>query len=212
MKVKLRPWTALVAALFLLGGCASTGDSNAQRPSEKHTMPDGTVMKGPTHVHDDSHSHGEEDEPGQAVGPSQAARMVCTGQVVDDVTRIMGLATPAEPMSSWKKPEFTCTFDLDAGPLVLSVHDATDVPDGQQHFRTMQASHADAEPIRGVYSLGLPAYETADGTVAFVKDGKTLEVDASDLTGKLGVQKDMTRAEIAYAVATSVLACWTEHG
>lgn len=209
----------LVSALLVipLGACAASGGGAGQAATESHTMADGTVMEGGRHVHDDSHSHEDghshEDPPGgsAAVGPSEAARMVCTGQVVDDVTRIMGLEDPVEPESSWSKPTFTCTFSLPAGPLVLSVHDAPDTTVGEAHFRGLRASRSDDVPIKGVYSLGLPAYETA-GTVAFVKDGKTLEVDATALTGRLGSQQDMSRSEIAYAVATSVLACWTQHG
>lgn len=81
------------------------------------------------------------------------------------------------------------------------------------HFQSERISSTDAAPIKGVYSLGLPAYETKAGIVSFVKDGKTLEVDASGLGGeRLGVENSKTRSEVAYAVATSVLACWTQHG
>jgi hypothetical protein len=172
-------------------------------------MPDGSVMEGATHVHADGHDHGSAAaEP----GPSEAARMVCTGQVVEDVARILDLPSEATPSSAWEPPVFTCRFDLDVGPLTLSVHDATDRASGMAHFQGERISSTDARPIRGVYSLGLPAYETSAGIVSFVKDGKTLEVDASGLAGKrLGVENSRTRSEIAYAVATSVLACWTEH-
>ncbi|MDN5856714.1 MAG: hypothetical protein L0K86_28530 [Actinomycetia bacterium] len=199
-------------ALVLMGalvGCAGgdrDGNGNGNQPGEAtHTMADGTVMDGSMH-------HDDDPEPGsEPAGPSDAARMVFTGQVVDAVTRIMGLDEVAEPSSSWDRPTFTCTFELAAGPLVLSVHDATRPAAGRDHFRSLRASQPGAQAIKGVYSLGLPAYETADGTVAFVKDGKTLEVDATRLTGDLGAEGDMTSPEIAYAVAASVLACWTEH-
>lgn len=202
---------ALVLVTVLVGCSGDSDDKDGGQPDEAtHTMADGTVMDGAEHMADDSHRHDTEPD-NASVGPSDAARMVCTGQVVDDITRIMGLDEDAEPASSWNRPTFTCTFELAAGPLVLSVHDATDLAAGREHFRTLRARQADAQAIKGVYSLGLPAYETADGTVAFVKDGKTLEVDATGLTGDLGAEGDMTRTEIAYAVATSVLTCWTEH-
>lgn len=180
----------LVLLVVPLGACAADGER---------------------HVHDDSHSHGGPPG-GDATGPSAAARMVCAGQVVDGVTRIMAFDRAVEPESAWKAPEFTCTFPLPGGPLVLSVHDASDPTAGEAHFHTRRAGVAEAVPIRGVSSLGLPAYETPDGTVAFVKDGKTLEADASALSDELVSRQDLTRTEIAYAVASSVLACWTEHG
>ncbi len=202
---------AIVGALLALSGCAAPENPPADPAPESHTMPDGTVMDGQTHTHGDSHDHG----PGEtAAGPSAAARMICAGDVVDDVTRIMDAPAEVSPTSSWQAPIFTCRFDLDAGTLTLSVHDASDTASGMAHFQNERISSTDAAPIRGVYSLGLPAYETKAGIVSFVKDGKTLEVDATGLNGerRLGVENTKTRSEIAYAVATSVLACWTQHG
>lgn len=46
----------------------------------------------------------------------------------------------------------------------------------------------------------------------FVRDGKTLEVDASGLRADAVLaQTGLTLTEAASAVATSVLICWTEH-
>lgn len=206
--------TGTVATIALLvGGCATAADDTAgggPEPTENHTMPDGSVMEGSEHVHDDSHDHGEAG--GQASGPSAAARMVCTGDVVDDVTRIMTAEATPEPSSAWTRPMFTCRFDLAQGPLVLTVHDAAQPDAGIAHFAERRAAQPDATQIRGVYSLGLPAYRAEDGLVSFLRDGKTLEVDATGLRGeRFGVEGSMTRAEVAYAVASSVLACWTEH-
>lgn len=221
--MKHRTPVRIAACLTLavaLVGCGSGDETTDAQGGETHVMPDGTVMKGKTHVHDDSHSHGEESAPEDSgsdasTGPSQAARMVCSGQVVADVTRILGLDEKTEPSSSWTKPDFRCAFDTPGGPLVLTVHDADDESAGEQHFQRMQSAQAGARPIKGVSGLGLPAYETPEGITSFVKDGKTLTVDASRLTGRdgrLGTEQDMTRSEIAYAVASSVLTCWTEHG
>lgn len=209
MRVRLSH-AAAAAVLLLVTGCgAGPSDSESATPGEAgHTMPDGTVMEGETHIHDDSHDHGEDSA---ATGPSAAAEMVCTGQVVADVARIADLEAEVEPSSAWDEPTFTCTFDLEQGPLVLTVHDAQDRASGMAHFQTLRTGQDDAVPLRGVYSLGLPAYETRSGTVAFIRDGKTLEVDATQLTGPLGTEGEKTRTELAYAVATSVLACWTEH-
>lgn len=199
----------LAGALLLLSGCAdSDGAENAEPAPGTHTMSDGSVMEGDTHIHDDSHDHGA---PADASGPSAAARMVCAGQVVDDVERIVGLSTAVEPSSTWEAPMFTCTFDLEQGPLVLEVHDADDRASGMAHFQSLRINQEGAVPLRGVLSLGLPAYETRLGRVAFVKDGKTLEVDASRLVGRMGTEGEKSRTEVAYAVATSILACWTEH-
>jgi hypothetical protein len=204
--------TAAVSVLLAvpLTGCASDGASEAAPATESHTMPDGSVMEGETHVHSDDHDHGS--AAGDPQGPSAAARMVCAGDVVDDVRRIMDVADEPEPESEWVAPTLTCTFDLDEGPLVVSVHDADDRDDGMAYFEGLRAGAEGASAIAGVSSLGLPAFRTGSGRVAFIRDGKTLEVDARGLRGRrFGAEDDQSRADVAYAVANSVLACWTEH-
>ncbi|MEO6821546.1 MAG: hypothetical protein ABI468_03435 [Candidatus Nanopelagicales bacterium] len=61
--------------------------------------------------------------------------------------------------------------------------------------------------LSGLASLGLPAFETPNGMVAFLKDDKTLQVDASAMTSLIGPQR-LTRSGVAYQIATDVLACW----
>lgn len=211
------PWRRLAAApvmLAALAACDGGAEAGAHGPSDTHTMPDGTVMQGTEHPgghhHSDDSGHGKDAEE-DAAGPSPAARMVCAGSVVDDVTRILALEGEPEPSSSWNTPMFICTFELDEGPLVLTVHDAAQERAGKRHFDTVRAELGQTSPLKGMYGLGLPAFETDDGTVVFIKDGKTLRVDATELPDHLGPDDGMSQTELAYAVATSVLACWTEH-
>lgn len=207
---------ALAAGVTLLGGCASTESGTAQPDAATHTMPVGSVMadsemRGGHRGHGEGHQHHHGPHASAPAGPSAAAEMVCGGDVTDDITRILALDDPPEPTSTWQRPVFTCTYDLQAGPLTLSVHDAADPRSGRVHFDAVRAELGETRPLKGMYGLGLPAYETTDGTVAFIRDGKTLQVDATALPAKLGPDDDMSRTELAYAVATSVLACWTEH-
>jgi hypothetical protein len=215
------PWRRLAAGtlapvmLAALAACGGGAEAGAHRPSGTHTMPDGTVMQGSEHLGgDDHHPHdsGHAEHPrGHVAGPSPAARMVCAGSVADDVTRILALESEPEASSAWNTPMFSCTYDLDEGPLVLTVHDAAEERAGKGHFDTVRAELGNTTPLVGMYGLGLPAFETDDGTVVFLKDGKTLRVDATELPNNLGPDDDMSQTELAYAVATSVLACWTKH-
>lgn len=202
---------ALAAGVMLLGGCAANADSESAGPkAATHTMPNGSVMSGTDHQHGDGHEHGH----GPAApdhGPSAAAQMICGGDVAQDVTRILGLVRHPESRAAWEEPVFTCTYDLKEGPLTLSVHDATDRQAGRAHFDAVRADLGETKSLKGMYGLGLPAYETDDGTVVFIRDGKTLRVDATALPGSLGTDEDMSQTELSYAVATSVLACWTDH-
>lgn len=212
---------ALAAASLLMAGCAapaagspdastpashnpSAEVSHASSPQASHTMPDGTVMSGAEHG---AHQPGAQNPQ----GPSEAARMVCEGQVVDSVADVLGLDVELTPSSSWDEPMFTCTYEVDGGPLVLSVHDAADVATGEKHFAKLQQSFANAEEIKGMASLGMPSFSTGDGTVAFLRDGKTLLVDATALPGELGPNGSKSQHGAAYAIASAVLVCWVDH-
>ena len=196
---------AIAVASLMLTGCAASAAAPPQSAVSEapHTMPDGTAMPGSEHA-----AHGAGDQ--GAHGPSEAALMVCDGQVVHAVAAILGLEEAAVPTSSWDAPTFACTYDVDGAPLVLSVHDAADAAVGEQHFAELQRSFGDAEEIEGLLGLGMPAFTTGDGIVAFLRDGKTLLVDATALPSGLA-DGTRTRGEAAYALASAVLVCWVEH-
>ena len=135
--------------------------------------------------------------------------MICDGQVVTAIGSILQLEGDVTPSSAWQSPMFTCTYDIDGAPLVLTVHDISDADEGQQHFDERQASLG-ASDIEGMLGLGLPSFSTGDGVVAFLRDGKTLTVDATALPD--GFAGDATtQDEAAYAIASAVLTCWVEH-
>jgi hypothetical protein len=194
----------MAVAVLLLTGCAASaaGTSGAPDPASSHTMPDGTGMSESEH---DAHESEAPD------GPSEAAQMVCAGQVVTAITKILGLADEPAPTPSWEMPLYSCTYDLEDGPLVLSVHDATDVTAGKAHFDQLRNSLDNAEDIEGLLGLGLPSFSTGNGIVAFLRDGKTLVVDATALPAGLGPDGTRTQDQVAYAVASAVLTCWVKH-
>lgn len=179
-------------------------------------MADGTVMSGAEHGagHGAKHGTGESAEKSAEVAarePSDAARMICNGQVVKSVTSFFDLEEAPVPSSTWDQPMFTCTYDLESGPLVLTVHDATDPEKGKAYYESLRKSLGSPEEFKGMLGLGRPGFATGDGTVVFITDGKTLEVDATALSGKMGVNGTSTPSDAAYAVASAVVACWIDH-
>ncbi|WP_026535509.1 hypothetical protein [Arthrobacter sp. H14] len=197
---------AVAVASLLMTGCAATASDSPESPSSpaSHSMADGTEMSGAEHgEHQPEHQN--------AQGPSEAARMVCNGQVVQSVSDVLGLESELTPSSSWDKPMFTCTYDVDGKPLVFSVHDATNVAEGKKHFAELQKSTDNAEDIKGMLGLGMPSFSTGDGIVAFLRDGKTLLVDATALPVGLGPNGSKTQHDAAYALASAVLVCWVDH-
>ncbi len=201
-----RNWLGGIAVVsLLLTGCtAAVAESDNADPEATHTMPDGTEMSGAEH---EAHGAGA----GGTTGPSDAAEMICQGQVVSAVREI--LAVPDDPARSttWEAPMFGCTYDIAGAPLSLSVHDATDVALGEEHFAELKDGFPNAEDIEGLAGLGMPAFSTGDGIVAFLRDGKTLLVDTTALPEVLGAGGNKTRHQAAYALASAVLVCWVEH-
>ncbi len=206
-----RTWLGAIAITSLLmTGCAPrAGDIGpAPDPQASHSMPDGSVMSGSEHgAHAGEHQGEHQDE----AGPSDAALMVCGGQVREALSAIFELEGGPAPSASWDDPVFTCTYDIGGAPLILSVHDATDVQQGRHHFADLQKSLPHAEEIQGLAGLGMPSFSTDDGMVAFLRDGKTLLVDATALPSELGVDGLRDRQHVAYSAASAVLACWVEH-
>lgn len=207
-----RTWLGAAAmASLLLTGCSAAAAGAPGTPETKpsHTMPDGTEMSGSEHdAHASEHdAHASED----GTSPSAAAKMVCAGQVVTSITKILGLDEEPVPMEAWDAPSYSCTYDVGGDRLVLSVHDATDLSDGEAHFAELRRGLANAEDIEGLLGLGLPSFSTGDGIVSFLRDGKTLVVDATSLPSGLGPDGSRTQDQVAYAVASAVLTCWVDH-
>lgn len=108
------------------------------------------------------------------------------------------------------------------GPWALHVH--LPAPDRDAHpfgaglprsslrrqvLRKSRQQAGATQPLRGLLGLGLPSYKTPSGTVAFLKDGKSLAVDASGLPRESGPDHQ-SRFDLAYAIAADVVACWSE--
>ena len=200
--------SAIAVAALLLTGCASPAAPAPESPAPEasHTMPDGTVMTGEEHGSHGAHGSGSASAP----EPSEAAGMICAGQVTGAIASMLDLEGEVEPTSTWNEPMFTCAYDIDGAPLILSVHDTADLAVGEAHFAELQGSVDGARDIEGLLALGMPSFTTDAGIVAFLRDGKTLTVDATRLPAELA-SGTMTRDEVAYAVASAVLVCWVEH-
>lgn len=143
--------------------------------------------------------------------PSSTASMICGHEIRDAVRRTFALRRAPHPTSTWDNRTrlFSCTYRLSAGDLAMSVQDAVDVHKGLAHFRAVRARTHAPERIAGMDNFGFPAFDTKAGEVAFVKDGKTLLVDARRLSSSR-LPQEYDRADAAYAIASAVIACWTE--
>lgn len=142
-----------------------------------------------------------------AAGPSASARMICSAEIRADVAALFAPRALPLATSSWVGHRYTCTYQLPAGRLVLSVRESPDVPSARRYFAALRRHLGVTQPLSGISGLGLPAYQ-ADGVAVFLKDDKTLEVNATAMPRWGGPASD-SRTDLAYTLATDVLACWT---
>lgn len=190
----------LLAALpVLVVGCATAEASGpagtgaaAVSPRESHPPVTASASPGNTTL---------------VAAPSESARMVCGPEIRRDVATILGLRTPPPASTSWVNQLYTCTYRLSDGPLNVSVKESGAVSSARTYFAGLRQQLGPTEPLRGLDSLGLPSFETSTGTVAFLKDDKTLQIDATHLPAEVGPQHRQ-RGDLAYTVATDILGCW----
>jgi hypothetical protein len=174
----------LSALALLLTGCASGGDSGTAAPG-------GAGMSMAPVVSE----------------PSKAAKMVCTGDVRDEVKNVLKLSSPAPISTTWRDQLYTCTYTLPMGKMVLSVKESAGKPAAIAYFEGLRTRLGGTQPAPG---LGEQAYATTTGTVVVLKDNTTLRVDTTGLPAVFGPQQQR-RTDLAYEIASVVLGCWIEH-
>ena len=145
-----------------------------------------------------------------ASGPSEAAKMICATQSQVAVATALALKTLPSTKSDFVNQTFVCTYDLDEGPLVITVKEVTDPASALLSLDNLQRRLESASPIDGLANLGLPGYRADTGVVLFAKDNVTLEVDATAMDMTLGPNR-VSRLDFAYQLATNILACWKAH-
>ena len=206
------------AAALLLGGCGTSHDSqHATTPEGMHRMSDGTMMNDSDMKPSPSPGSGtgvESDAHPNHVGvdgkPSQSASMVCGEEIQAAVVRTFALHSTPVHSSAWSDHLFRCSYRLPVGgTLQLSVKDLDAEPAGRAYFDHLRAALPSPRTIKGIAAFGFPAFQTRHGDVVFVKDHKTLWVDASRLPAA-DLPPGFTRTGVAYGVASAVIACWTE--
>jgi hypothetical protein len=136
--------------------------------------------------------------------------MVCGPEIRRNIGHLLALKPAPQGRATWRDHVYTCTYQLPAGPLVLEVTESANVPAAHRYFASLRHQLAPTKPLKGLTGLGLPAYETRNGTAVFLKDNKVLRVDATKLEVNLRA-KAGSQTDIAYEVATDVMGCWSEN-
>lgn len=201
---RLRTATAAAAAVVALGALAGCGSAGHGSPSAVHTMPDGSTMSGSSMA-----GMSGMDMHDTAAGPSSNATMICSSEIANAVKRNYALTDAPVGRHSWANRVYHCDYPLPHGTLKLSVKDLDQPGPGRAYFDSLRKRLGGAHAISGMQSFGFPAFETPNGDVVFLKDSKTLWVDASGVA-ESDVPSGFTRTSTAYGVAAAVIACWSE--
>lgn len=196
--------TALLAAAFLLGGCSAPAEQPASAVSAA-ASPATNASPGSPAASTPATQGGTE-----ATGPSEASRMICGDETKSNIALSLHLPGPPSATDSFADGLYTCTYKLPSGTLVLTVQESASPASARSYFESLRNKLGTTTPIEGLASLGLPAYQTANGHVSFVKDSSTLFVDASKMPASNGPEK-MSRSAFAFELATAILGCWNGH-
>lgn len=192
----------LAAVAVLAAGCGSSdqsgGSSGRATSSSSSSQQAGD---GPSMADMDMGSSGK---------PSDPASMICGLEIQDAVMRTFAMSSQPTGADQWSRSKrvFSCRWSVPRGTLAMSVQDSLDEKTGQAYFDQLK-SRLDGTKIVGMESFGFPAFSTSAGDVVFLKDGKTLQVDATRLPDA-SLPKEFSRGEAAYSVASAVIACWSE--
>lgn len=199
----------LCAVPVLLAGCGqASGSGSSQTAAATHQMSDGSTMSDAQMA----------DMQGSADAPSDTASMICSDPDVQDaVRRKLGLSATPQGVDSWSASRrlFSCTYRADGADradgaaLRMSVKDLDTAGPGRAYFDGLRLRLAGARTIRGLENFGFLAFETPQGDVVFIKDHKTLHVDATGLS-RADLPAGTSPADAAYGVAAAVIACWKE--
>lgn len=216
--MKRRTAPAVAVLSFVAASLAGCGSSSS--PGGTHVMSDGRTMSDSAMqgMHGMHGMHGSGSgtptrtgtgKGGAGTGPSKAAAMVCSDEIRSAVAHTLQLGVAPRGLHSWSHQRFRCSYLLASGELRLSVEDLSTAAPGRAYFDALRGRLPHPSDLHGVEALGFPSFETQRGDVVFLKDHKTLWVDASRLSAS-GLPTGMSRTEVAYGVAAAVIACWSE--
>lgn len=195
--------------LLLLAGCGSMSMGSMGSMGSRDSVSAHPSEKSSTHVMSDGSTMSDAEMAAMEHAPSEAASMVCSEEIRDAVKTLFRLSGTPSSTHSWSDGLYDCTYQLPQGQLHLSVKDLSAEPAGRNYFDALKTRLAPVSKLKGMESFGLPAFETAAGDVVFLKDSRTLRVDASGVPAD-ALPAGYSAAEAAYSLAASVIACWTE--
>jgi hypothetical protein len=204
--MRTRAALAAIATIGVLAsGCASSSDGGSPKKADAQHSASSTSGRSA------GKSGMDMADMNSGTGPSAPAKLICGDEIKDAVRRTFAMSTAPTGTPTWSKADqtFSCRWQVPHGTLAMSVQDTADLKAGRAYFDRLRARLAGARRIGGMENFGFPAFSTPSGNVVFLKDGKTLRVDASSLS-KSALPSGFSREDTAFSIASAVIACWSE--
>lgn len=132
--------------------------------------------------------------------------MVCAAEAQEDIAANLGNVKPTTVTTpTWVNSVYSCQYVYPNGAVTLSVKELPSSAATSRYFRKLGEK---LDRRLGKLALGGAAFTAHDGSVVVRKDFKVLDVDISQLSGKLGTPP-MDPPIVALNIAATVMGCWT---
>jgi hypothetical protein len=138
------------------------------------------------------------------VDPSEAAKMVCGSEVVQELTATFNVAAEVTT-PTWTDHLLACTYQYPGGSFALSVKELPTIEGTVDYFTSLKAQYTTGEQL----GLGQGGFLTAEGMSIVRKDNKVLVVDVSNLPVPFGTPP-LSRWDASLAITFTILGCWID--
>ncbi len=136
--------------------------------------------------------------------PSASARMVCAKEAQAEIAGVLARKTTRVTDPTWSNHVYSCDYVYPKGTVTLSVKELSDEAATTAYFDTLGTI---LNRLPDDVGLGQGAFQTPNGSMVVRKDFDVLFVDVAKLPKGFHAP-GLTAADVASAIALTVLHCW----
>lgn len=138
--------------------------------------------------------------------PSVSAKLICAHETQTELAAVFGVPTTQPVVPTWTNHLYSCRYTYHNGVIALSLKELSSKTETDSYFTSLARRLGQAQRPRALDRGVL--FTTKNHSVVVRKDYKVLLVDISGLPAQFGAPP-FSRANIALAVAATILDCWT---
>jgi hypothetical protein len=138
--------------------------------------------------------------------PSVSAKLICAHETQTELAAVLGVHTTKPVVPTWTNHLYSCRYTYHNGVIALSLKELSSKTETDSYFTSLARRLGQTQRPRTLDRGVL--FTTKNQSVVVRKDYKVLLVDISGLPAQFGAPP-FSRANIALAVAATILDCWT---